>query len=55
MQLLWDPPLQGKRVGGGEDADAGRLRQLLFRIVGALPEERDCPCATALANARFEV
>ena len=21
----------------------------------ALPEERDCPCATALANARFEV
>jgi len=32
-----------------------RLRQLLFRIVGALPEERDCPCATALANARFEV
>ncbi len=35
--------------------NTGRLRQLLFRIVGALPEERDCPCATALANARFEV
>ena len=33
----------------------GRLRGLLFRVVGALPEARDCPCATALANARFEV
>ena len=33
----------------------GRLRELLFRIVAALPTERDCPCATALANARFEV
>jgi len=33
----------------------GKLRELLFRIVAALPDERDCPCATALANARFEV
>jgi 5'-methylthioadenosine phosphorylase len=32
-----------------------RLRELLFRMIAALPEERDCPCATALANARFEV
>jgi 5'-methylthioadenosine phosphorylase len=32
-----------------------RLRDLLFRAVAALPEERECPCATALANARFEV
>jgi 5'-methylthioadenosine phosphorylase len=32
-----------------------RLRTLLFRMIAALPEERDCPCATALANARFEV
>jgi 5'-methylthioadenosine phosphorylase len=32
-----------------------RLRELLFRVIAALPEERDCPCATALANARFEV
>jgi 5'-methylthioadenosine phosphorylase len=32
-----------------------RLRDLLFRIVERLPETRDCPCATALANARFEV
>ena len=33
----------------------GRLRDLLFRIIARLPEERDCPCASALANARFEV
>jgi 5'-methylthioadenosine phosphorylase len=33
----------------------GRLRDLLFAIIPALPEERDCPCATALENARFEV
>ena len=33
----------------------GRLRELLFRVIAALPEARDCPCATALANARFEV
>jgi 5'-methylthioadenosine phosphorylase len=33
-----------------------RLRELLFRMIAEIPEERgDCPCATALANARFEV
>jgi 5'-methylthioadenosine phosphorylase len=32
-----------------------KLRSLLFRMISALPDERDCPCATALANARFEV
>ncbi|MBI4259470.1 MAG: MTAP family purine nucleoside phosphorylase, partial [Actinobacteria bacterium] len=32
-----------------------RLRSLLFRLIPALPEERDCPCATALEGARFEV
>jgi 5'-methylthioadenosine phosphorylase len=36
-------------------ANNDRLRDLLFSIVAALPEERDCPCATALSNARFEV
>jgi 5'-methylthioadenosine phosphorylase len=33
----------------------GRLRDLLFRIVSSLPEETECPCPTALANARFTV
>jgi 5'-methylthioadenosine phosphorylase len=32
-----------------------KLRDLLFAIVPALPAERDCPCATALEGARFEV
>jgi 5'-methylthioadenosine phosphorylase len=32
-----------------------RLRTLLFQIVAGVPEQRDCPCATALANARFDV
>jgi 5'-methylthioadenosine phosphorylase len=36
-------------------ANNERLRDLLFRAVAALPEERDCPCATALEHARFEV
>jgi 5'-methylthioadenosine phosphorylase len=32
-----------------------RLRDLLFAVIPALPAERDCPCATALQGARFEV
>jgi 5'-methylthioadenosine phosphorylase len=33
----------------------GHLRELLFRTIAGLPEDRDCPCATALAGARFQV
>jgi len=33
----------------------GRLRDLLFSAIERLPEGRECPCGTALANARFEV
>jgi 5'-methylthioadenosine phosphorylase len=36
-------------------ANNERLRELLFRVIAALPVERNCPCATSLANARFEV
>jgi 5'-methylthioadenosine phosphorylase len=36
-------------------ANIGRLRELLTRIIAKIPEERDCECATALAHARFEV
>jgi len=39
------------RVFGENNA---RLRDLLFSLVPALPEERTCPCATALAGARME-
>jgi 5'-methylthioadenosine phosphorylase len=31
-----------------------KLREFLFRIVPALPRERDCVCATALTGARLE-
>ena len=31
------------------------LRELLFKVIANMPDARDCPCATALANARFEV
>ena len=32
----------------------GRLRELLFAVATRLPEKRDCPCATALADAYIE-
>jgi 5'-methylthioadenosine phosphorylase len=32
-----------------------KLRDLLFAVVPALPADRDCPCASALEGARFEV
>ena len=32
-----------------------RLRDLLFDVVEALPDERTCPCGSALESARFEV
>ena len=36
-------------------ANNDRLRELLFKVIAGVPETRDCPCATALSNARFEV
>jgi 5'-methylthioadenosine phosphorylase len=32
-----------------------KLRDLLFSVIPQLPKERECPCATALEGARFEV
>jgi len=32
-----------------------KLRDLLFALLPTIPAERSCPCATALAGARFEV
>ena len=32
-----------------------KLRELLLSLLPAVPSERSCPCATALAGARFEV
>jgi 5'-methylthioadenosine phosphorylase len=36
-------------------ANNDRLRDLLFRSIAAMPEERTCPCGTSLATARFHV
>jgi 5'-methylthioadenosine phosphorylase len=49
------PPVSHEEVIRVFQENNERLRKLLFAIVSAIPEERDCPCATALANARFEV
>jgi 5'-methylthioadenosine phosphorylase len=49
------PPVSHEEVIRVFQENNERLRKLLFEIVAAIPEERDCPCATALANARFEV
>jgi 5'-methylthioadenosine phosphorylase len=49
------PPVSHEEVVRVFDENLGRLRELLFRAIPALPAERDCPCATALQGARFEV
>jgi len=32
--------------------NTARLRELILRMVAAIPASRDCPCAVALAHAR---
>jgi len=49
------PPVSNEEVVRVFGENLGRLRELLFAAIGALPAERDCPCATALEGARFEV
>jgi 5'-methylthioadenosine phosphorylase len=49
------PPVSHEEVIRVFQENNERLRALLFKIVAAIPEERDCPCPTALSNARFEV
>jgi 5'-methylthioadenosine phosphorylase len=49
------PPVSHEQVVRVFDENLGRLRDLLFGVIAALPEERTCECGTALAGARFEV
>ena len=49
------PPVTHEEVVRVFAENNERLRELLFAVIPALPVERDCPCATALAGARFEV
>jgi 5'-methylthioadenosine phosphorylase len=48
-------PVSHERVIQVFSENISKLRDLLFRVIPALPEERTCPCATALQGARFEV
>ena len=49
------PPVTHEEVVRVFGQNNVRLRQLLFDVIPALPVERNCECATALADARFEV
>ena len=49
------PPVTHHEVIKVFEENNARLRELLFAVVPALPSERDCPCATALEGARFDV
>ena len=49
------PPVTNEEVVRVFDGNSAKLRDLLFTVIPALPAERDCPCATALTGATFEV
>jgi 5'-methylthioadenosine phosphorylase len=48
-------PVSHERVIQVFNENISKLRDLLFRVIPTLPEERTCTCATALEGARFEV
>ena len=47
------PPVTADEVFRVFSANNARLRDLLFALIPALPADRDCACATALAGADF--
>jgi 5'-methylthioadenosine phosphorylase len=49
------PPVTNDEVVRVFTENNEKLRDLLFAVIPSLPDERDCPCATALTGARFEV
>jgi 5'-methylthioadenosine phosphorylase len=49
------PPVTNDEVIRVFTENNERLRDLLFAVIPALPETRDCPCAAALTGARFQV
>ncbi len=49
------PPVTHEEVVRVFEENNERVRDLLFAVIPSLPVERDCPCATALTGARFEV
>jgi 5'-methylthioadenosine phosphorylase len=49
------PPVTHEEVVRVFAENNEKLRALLFAVIPVLPETRTCPCASALAGARFEV
>ena len=49
------PPVTHEEVVRVFTENNERFCSLLFAVIPELPPERTCPCATALAGARFEV
>ena len=49
------PPVTNDEVVKVFGENNAKLRDLLFAMIPAVPDERACPCATALQGARFEV
>lgn len=49
------PPVTHEEVVRVFEQNNAKLRDLLFALIPALPDGRDCGCATALRGARFEV
>ena len=49
------PPVTHEEVVRVFEENNAKLRDLLFALIPALPQERTCGCATALQGARFEV
>jgi 5'-methylthioadenosine phosphorylase len=47
------PPVTNEEVVRVFTENNARLRDLLFAVIPALPDERDCACATALEGATF--
>ena len=48
------PPVTHEEVVRVFTENNEKLRSLLFAVIPALPDARDCPCATALSGARLE-
>jgi 5'-methylthioadenosine phosphorylase len=49
------PPVTNEEVIRVFNENNARLRDLLLAVIPAVPAERNCPCATALTGATFEV
>jgi 5'-methylthioadenosine phosphorylase len=47
------PPVTNDEVIRVFNENNSKVKELIYRMIPALPEERPCPCATALEGAAF--